>query len=147
VISLDNPVDGIVDLVKRRVKDPEFWDSSFSSDNYLKQYIAFHMLSGNAGWVTNDEGQITGAMIAYECEEEYARNVFIWKPPVGKTCIFVAQVVADDDESRDKLAHLFLQWFPNRKPCYGLRKGAFTAMNGHDIATKLIGRRTSNGRR
>jgi hypothetical protein len=105
------------------------------------------MLGGNGGWVTNDDGLITGAMIAYECDEEYARNRFIWKPPVGKTCIFVAQVVADDEESRDKLAHMYLDMFPTRKPCYGLRKGAFTAMNGHDIATKLIRRGNSNGRR
>jgi hypothetical protein len=42
---------------------------------------------------------------------------------------------------------MYLDMFPTRKPCYGLRKGAFTAMNGHDIATKLIRRGNSNGRR
>ena len=105
------------------------------------------MLGGNGGWVTNDDGLITGAMIAYECDEEYARNRFIWKPPVGKTCIFVAQVVADDEESRDKLAHMYLDMFPTRKPCYGLRKGSFTAMNAHNIASKLIERSHDNGRR
>lgn len=142
-----NPIDSAIELVKRRVTDAEFWNSSFSEEAYLKQYIAYHMLHGNALWTTNQSGDVTGILIAYECDEEYARNLFIWEPPLAKTCIFVAQVVCDDQESRDILAQAFLEQFPEEKPAFAIRKGTFTAMNPHKIASELIRRRDENGGR
>lgn len=144
---VSNPIDSAIELVKRRVKDAEFWNSSFSDEEYLKQYIAYHMLHGNALWTTNMQGEVVGILIAYECDEEYARNPFIWTEPLDKTCLFVAQVVADDSESRDILAQAFLEQFPEEKPTFAIRKGVFTSMNAHKIAEELIRRSDDNGGR
>ena len=144
---VSNPIDSAIDLVKRRVKDSDFWDSSFSDENYLKQYIAYHMLHGNALWTTNMAGDVVGILIAYECDEEYARNPFIWTEPLDKSCIFVAQLVAEDQESRDILAQAFLEQFPVEKPAFAIRRGQFTSMNPHKIAEELIRRRDENGGR
>lgn len=141
-------IDGVVDLVDHTVPPEDIVGTVYEDKETLKQYVAFHALLGNLSvTLDNDTGKVNGAMISYECDEEYAKNPFIWDPPQGKTCIFVAQLAAVDEDARDLLAESFLMSHPAEKPTYALRRGKFVPMNAHKISRGLLSRRRSNGGR
>ena len=141
-------IDGVVDLVEHTVPAEDIVGTVYEDKETLKQYVAFHALLGNLlVTVDKDAGTVNGAMISYECDEEYAKNPFIWEPPQGKTCIFVAQLAAVDEDARDLLAEGYLMRFPSEKPTFALRRGKFVPMNAHKISRGLLSRRRSNGGR
>jgi len=141
-----NIIDSAVDLVEKTVPPEDIIGTIYEDKEALKQYLAFHMLYGNALIaVDRESGEATGVLIAYECDEEEARSTFNWTVPSGKSCIFVAQLAAVTDDARDLLAEGFLMAFPDPKPTFGLRKGKFAPMNAHKIAKSLTSRRNSNG--
>jgi len=143
-----NIIDSAVDLVEKTVPAEDIIGTVYEDKEMLKQYLAFQIQCGNAFIAVDREtGQATGVMVAYECDEEEARQRFDWTVPSGKSCIFVAQVAAISDEARDLLAKGFLMAFPDPKPTFGLRKGRFTTMDAHKIANSLTRRRDENGRR
>ncbi len=143
-----NVIDGVVDLVEQTVPAEEIAGTIYEDKEALKQYVAFHYSLGNTIITVDPKtGKVSGAMICYECDEEYAKNPFIWDPPYGKKCIFVAQLAAKDEDARDLLAEGFLQYFPDEKPSYAIRRGKFVPMNVHKIARGLLSRRTNNGGR
>jgi hypothetical protein len=146
VIEIDNPVDGILKLVRERVT---LDDISLSfDDETLKQYLAYHIIHGNAIWTQDDETQeVTGILIAYECDRDEAGAPFNWVEPNGKNCIYVAQLAARDEDARDTLAQGYLALFPDEKPTYATRRGSLVPMNAHKISRELLRKRGSNGGR
>lgn len=145
MIEIDNPVDGILKLVRERVNLDDI-ALSFD-DETLKQYIAYHIIHGNALWTKDEEtGEITGVLIAYECDEEEARTPFNWVEPNGKNCIYVAQLAAKNEDARDTLAQGYLAVFPVEKPTFATRRGSLVPMNAHKISRELIRKRGHDGK-
>lgn len=141
--EIENPVDGILKLVRERVPLDDLFTSF--NDETLKQYIAYHIIHGNTIWTKDNEtGEVTGVMIAYECDEDEARAPFNWVEPTGKNCIYVAQLAARDDDARDTLAQGYLALFPDEKPTFAQRKGILVPMNAHKISRELLKRRKTN---
>jgi hypothetical protein len=133
-----NPLDQIIEFVIAKVGWDSLGDAGFRNEESLKQYIAFQAIEGNIMWATDPEFGITGVLIAYECDEEEAYARFDWKAPTGKSCIFVAQLASTDPDSTRLLAHGFLQRFKDKKTTIAVRRGSYTTMKAHDIASKLI---------
>jgi hypothetical protein len=141
---VSNPVDKILTLVRERVTTDDI--SLSFDDETLKQYIAYHIIHGNIIWTQNEADEVTGVLIAYECDEEEARTPFNWVEPSGKTCIYVAQLAARDADARDTLAQGYLHLFPSEKPTFATRRGTLVPMNAHKISTELLRKRESDGK-
>ena len=142
---VSNPVDSILKLVRERVTTDDI--SLSFDDETLKQYIAYHIIHGNIIWTQGqDSDEVTGVLIAYECDEEEARTPFRWVEPSGKTCIYVAQLAARDADARDTLAQGYLHLFPTEKPTFATRRGSLVPMNAHKISTELLRKRESDGK-
>lgn len=131
-------VDSLIQFAIDKVGWDILGDSGFRDRETISQYIAYHLLHGNLQWVLDEGMQVTGILIAYECSEDEAKTKFNWKQPVGKNCIFVAQVASKDPESLKILAYGFLDRFKDKKTTFCVRRGLYTTMNAHDISERLV---------
>ena len=132
-----NPIDNILKFVIEEIGWDSLSDAGFREEETLKQYIAYQFIKGNLSYTVDPDGGITGVLIAYECDEEEAYKAFSWEEPLGKSCIFVAQVATKDHDSTKLLAYGFLQRFKDKKTTIGVRRGSYTTMNAHDISKRL----------
>jgi hypothetical protein len=130
-------VDSVIQFAIDYIGWDRLGDAGFRDKETLTQYLAYQLLYGNLQWVLNDKMEVTGILIAYECDEEEAYKKFEWKEPIGKNCIFVAQVAAKDPESTKVLAYGFLDRFKDKKTTICVRRGSYTTMKAHDIAERM----------
>lgn len=133
-----NLLDKVIDFVIQEVGWDLLSDAGFRDKDTLTQYLAYQFIHGNLQWVINEDMEVTGAMVAYECDEDEAYRAFNWEEPTGKKCIFVAQVAAKDPESAKVLAFGFLDRFKDQKTTICVRRGSYTTMKAHDIAKRMI---------
>ena len=124
----------MVDFLRSKYKDD--LEDIIGSEDMCRQYLSYHFLNGTLVWVNNKEEQITGILISYPCNEEEVvhKTRFDWELPQGENCIFVAEVVSEDEKSRNLLAHAFLQRYPKVKKTYANRHGRIVEIKAHDIS-------------
>lgn len=129
-----NIIDLMMDFLKRK------WGSGLEEyigpEETVKQYLSFHFLHGNVMWVNDEFGNIKGILISYPCDESELGEAsnFNWSLPKGENCIFVAELLADDEDSRNLLASGFLQRYPMKKKSYAHRRGKVVEIKAHDIS-------------
>jgi hypothetical protein len=133
-----NVVDNLVKFAVENIGWDSLSDAGFREEETLKQYLAYQFIHENLMMTVDPESnEITGILIAYECDEEEAYKAFSWEEPLGKSCIFVAQVATKDHDSAKLLAYGFLQRFKDKKTTIGVRRGSYTTMKAHDIAQRM----------
>lgn len=133
-----NYVDQIIQFVIKNVGWDSLGDAGFRDEETLKQYIAFQILHDNIMFTVGEDMEVTGVMVAYDCDENEAYGRFNWEPTKGKTCIFVAQLASTDADSTKLLAHGFLERFKENKTTVAVRRGSYTTMKAHDIANRML---------
>jgi hypothetical protein len=129
-----NIIDKMVDFLREKYQDE--LENIIGSEDICRQYLSYHFLNGTLVWVNNKEEKITGILISYPCNQEEVehRDRFDWELPQGENCIFVAEVVAEDEKSRNLLAHAFLQRYPEVKKTYANRHGRLVEIKAHHIS-------------
>ena len=133
-----NVVDQVLKFVIQHVGWDSLSEAGFRDEETLKQYVAFQMLNDNVLFTLDEQGEITGILIAYECDEEEAYSAFKWEEPKGKSCIFVAQTATKDIDSTKLLAYGFLKKFKDDKTTIAVRRGSYTTMKAHALSRRLI---------
>jgi predicted GNAT superfamily acetyltransferase len=106
----------------------------YGDQEMVRQYLSFQFLHGNVMWVNDKDGNITGLLVSYTCDENDVGADFDWELKKGENCIFVAEMVTKDERSRNLLAHGFLQRYPKKKKTYAQRKGRIVEMKAHEIS-------------